>query len=422
MGTAANRGVSVLLPVWRADASSIARAMQSLSLQTHSNLEIVCILNGSDESTRAAVHQACGHESRSRVIELPDAGLPAALNAGLFAARHDLVARMDADDVCHPQRIEQQVEAMSCSPHVAALGCAYEIVDARGARVGVVSPPTEPHAARWRLLVSNPFAHGSMMLRRDAVLSIGGYDTSFARAQDYDLWVRLSSRCRGGGVCALPDLLYTLSRPDPYTAFGATTDQQAHHAATVMARAWQSLAPGDMADIVPMLASLAQRTGDQQGIAEIESMMNLRGPSMASLLAWLWGQWTTPGGNAEACAVARRARVREIANRIRAAGATRLWLWGAGAHTAQVLSNPSDIGLPIAGIVDDRCAGVDRFGYHVASPDALDAGQHVMLSSDWHEDDMWTSSRRVRERGVQVWRLYQHDAIEADRTACRRSA
>lgn len=398
-------GVTVLLPVARAEPAQLERAFASMQAQTCRNIELLLVLNGSDDVTRSTARRLCASDDRAWMIELEQAGLAAALNAGLSEASHELVARMDADDACSPDRIERQVEAMRRRPDVAALGTSYEIINASGDRLGIVTPPADPAQARWRLLISNPFAHGSMMLRRSAVLALGGYDESFERAQDYDLWVRLSARGRRTGVCALPDVLYTLTRPDEVRAFGATS-MQGVHAARVMMRAWERLSVGDPSAIAQELATIAERGDAEQARRSIEQRMEEQGPTLLDLMAWLWGSWTSPGSHVRAFDAARTARVREVGRAMRARGVAGVWLWGAGRHTDWLLAHADELGVPIIGIVDDALFGHRRFGYRIDHPQALGAGEHVLLSSDWHEEAMWSSSDVHRKRGVIVWRIY----------------
>ncbi len=171
------------------------------------------------------------------MLSLPKPGLAAALNLGLREAKSDLVARMDADDWCHPERIERQVRAISEMPRTIALGTAYEIEDADGRIAFTVRPPRDPREVRWRLLLANLFAHGSMLLRRDAVVAAGGYDEACDRAQDYDLWLRLSGR---GDVCAVQDVLYryrTRQKSDP----ARSTARQSEIAVDRLLVAWRQL-------------------------------------------------------------------------------------------------------------------------------------------------------------------------------------
>jgi hypothetical protein len=144
---------------------------------------------------------------------------------------------------------------------------------------------------------------------------------------------------------------------------------------------------------------------DPGAVTDLERDLDVRPPALETLLAWLWSQWNSPPGPREAMEVARRARVREVGARIRTLGAERLWLWGAGDHTRRVLEHPEDLGMPVAGLVDD--APVAGAAPHpVVAPGTLAAGEHALISSDWHEGEIWRSSAPHRARGVRVHRLY----------------
>ncbi|MCL4222063.1 MAG: glycosyltransferase [Phycisphaerales bacterium] len=398
-------GVTVLLPVSQGDPDLLERAFMCVQNQTYERLEILLVLNGADEQTRQCAQRLCLGDERAWVVEIERAQLAAALNVGLSEARYELVARMDADDACDAERVAMQAEAMNARPNVAALGTSYRVAGPDGGSLGVVTPPAEPEETRWRLLISNPFAHGSMMLRRSAVLTAGGYDETFERAQDYELWSRLSMRGGRTGVCALPEVLYTLTRRDEARAFGATP-LQGTHAARVMARAWDALPRGCAGEMLELIAAMAERGEIEPARTRIEERMRQGGPSMADLLAWLWGSWTSPGSHLRAFDSARAARVREVGRELRGKGVSAVWVWGAGRHTDWLLNHADDLGVPIVGIVDDALAGQERFGYRVESPSAIGAGEHVLLSSDWHEEAMWAGSQAHRQRGVRVWRIY----------------
>jgi hypothetical protein len=106
---------------------------------------------------------------------------------------------------------------------------------------------------------------------------------------------------------------------------------------------------------------------------------------------------------------ARLARLREVGGALLNEGVERLWLWGAGAHTAWVLDHAPELGVPIAGVVDDALAGRHRHGFRVGEPDELPGGAHALISTDRHEREIWERAAPLRERGVRVWRLYTGD-------------
>ncbi len=404
--------VTILLPVHRAGAE-LDEAFASVAEQTQAPGEILIVLNGSDEATRQRAMALHAPGIPTRVLELPEANLAGALNLGLAEAKTELVARMDADDRSAPQRLERQVEAMRERRELVALGCAYAVESAQGRHLGAVRPPTDPGEARWRLLLGNVFAHGSMLLRREGVLGAGGYDERKLRAQDYDLWLRLSER--GACVGAIPDTLYTLRRRGEADAF-ASTPEQGEHAAVSLLEAWDKLDPARDERARRSLARVLTRTEPDRARREIESALGQR-PTREALQAWLLSAHTSPPMPGAAHEMCRRARLREVGRELQTLGVDSVTLWGAGEHSAWVLAHETDLGVEIQGIVDDAPGQGVRFGFEVGSPETLRPGQSVLLSSDWHEDEMWSSSAEARDRGVLVWRLYRsNDHLRAIRS------
>jgi hypothetical protein len=359
------------------------------------------VLNGSDGATREAAHAMTREDRRVRVLELPRPGLAAALNTALEAARHDLVARMDSDDLCYAERLHLQAAAMDADPSLLALGTAWELMDDLDQPIATVRPPAEPRELRWRLLLGNTLAHGSMMLRRGAVLRLGGYDTLCTRSQDYELWLRLS---RVGQIGCLPQVLYRHRSRYPMDP-GRSTPEQASIAAEVMLQAWRSLPERSTERLTPALAgAIAREPSAGAGIQEMLSAF----PSREALLAWLWAQHITPPGNRRAIDAAKRSRLREVGAMIRAEGVRAVHLWGAGDHTRWVIEHQHELALRVLGIVDDdpALAGHSRYGHPVGTPEALQAGDAALISSDWHEDAIWDASAPHRLRGVRIFRLY----------------
>lgn len=394
--------VTVALPIKHADAS-LEGAFHCITNQTHRELEILLILNGSDAGTTALARRLAAMDARARVIERPEANLAAALNEALRVAKGGLVARMDGDDLCAPDRIARQVEFLKREPSVAAVGCAYDVIGQDGRRVFTVRPPTDPAEARWRLLLGNMFAHGSMTMRVREVLGVGGYDERCLRAQDFELWLRLS---QSHGMAALPQVLYTHVVRHHLDATRSTKDQSEVVSRALLER-WRGLGDAKRQAELEQAMSLALTQGEDPNHAAhaLESILREEGPSGDGLLALLWAKSLAPSAPARAAEVSRRARVREVASEMRSKGATSVWLWGAGDHTRKLLDHPEDLGLPIRGIVDDAATG-ERFGLAIVRPSTIENNDTVLLSSDWHEDAMWHSSVTLRERGVKVFRLY----------------
>ncbi len=395
--------VSLLLPV-AADSARLAEAFACIARQTLADLDILILLNGSDAPTERLAFDLAASDPRARAIRVgPVPNLAAALNAGLMHARHDLIARMDADDACPPNRLAVQVARLEAEPTLAAVGCAWDLTDAEGRLAATVRPPTDPAQMRWQLLLENPLAHGSMLMHRSAVLAAGGYDPRRTRAQDYDLWLRLSAIAP---IAAVPETLYTHWQRAGRSAF-ASSAEQARAAADLLAARWAALPPGDPVFVAGALADAMSRTDrPARGADAIAAHLRARGPTRDALLAWLWTAWRFPPAERAAIDACRRSRVREVGAMLRAASVRRVRLWGAGAHTAWLLAHAHDLGVEIAGLVDDRLAGQARHGLTIAPPSSLRPGEHALISTDTAEDEVWLASLPHRQRGVIVWRLY----------------
>lgn len=183
--------VSWLLCTHREDAL-LHRAMQSCLSQTMADFELLLVVNGPDTG-RLVPHlaQAYAYDARVRVIGTPIHLLNFSLSLGLHSARAPFVARMDADDVSHPERLAAQLAFMEAHEDVAVLGSSYLLIDAQGEVKGKIDAPLTDPAIRHALYFRNPICHPSVMLRRAVVLRAGAY-LGGRNAEDYDLWLRLS--------------------------------------------------------------------------------------------------------------------------------------------------------------------------------------------------------------------------------------
>ena len=172
----------------------VREAVESTLAQTAGDLELIVIDDGSTDQTPAAL--TAFHDPRLRVERRASAGLTRALSRALELARAPLVARLDADDVALPDRLERQRRFLDDRPDVGLLGTGARERDISGRELRIVRPPADDGAIRRALIRANPFVHSSVMMRRAALDQVGGYDPSFPVAQDYDLWMRLASVTR----------------------------------------------------------------------------------------------------------------------------------------------------------------------------------------------------------------------------------
>jgi glycosyltransferase involved in cell wall biosynthesis len=189
-------GVSVMMAAYNA-AGSLESAVRSIQDQTFTDWELVIVDDGSRDATRELLIRLAGSDPRIR-LELSDVnrGLAASLNHALPVCRAGLIARMDADDRSLPERLALQVSFMRDNPDVDVLGgCAIEL-DEDGREVGTSCRPADHARLVGRIHHENPFIHPTVMVRRSALVALGGYDVTLRRGQDYDLWLRASSRFR----------------------------------------------------------------------------------------------------------------------------------------------------------------------------------------------------------------------------------
>ena len=172
--------------------------------QGFSDLELLIVDDGSTDETSEVAAELTAADGRVRVMRQEAFGLVTALNRGVQEARGALIARMDADDWAHPERLERQVAAMARRPQMALLGTGWRMVGEGGVVRRVVVPPETDAGLRVAMGTANALAHPTVMMRRDAVLRVGGYRAAFAYAEDYDLWLRLMDRYEAG---CLPEVL-----------------------------------------------------------------------------------------------------------------------------------------------------------------------------------------------------------------------
>lgn len=196
--------ISVVLPARNA-ARWLADAVESILGQSFGDFELIALDDGSSDGTRAILEAFAGRDARVAVVDGPARGISAVLNTGLERARGALVARMDADDVAHPERFARQHAYLTRHPKVVALGSDAWLIDAWGGCLGRFHKPCDHETIDALLLRGqSSIPHGSAMLRRAAVEAAGGYRPAFDFVEDQDLWLRLAER---GHLANLPEAL-----------------------------------------------------------------------------------------------------------------------------------------------------------------------------------------------------------------------
>ena len=185
--------VSIILPTYNA-ATTIRRAIRSMQQQSLRDWELILVDDGSEDDTITLLESIISEDDRIKLLKKPHEGIVAALNTALQAASAPIIARMDADDVMLPHRLERQLEWLEKHPQTGLVSCLVE-------HIGDAEQQGYAHYVDWinglqshkqislNRFVDAPLAHPSVMFRRECVEQYGGYrEGDFP--EDYELWLR----------------------------------------------------------------------------------------------------------------------------------------------------------------------------------------------------------------------------------------
>ena len=201
---------SFVLPV-RDAIDTLPQAVASIRAQTERDWDLIVVDDGSADGTPEWLDEQAEADPRLRVIHQPPSGLVAALNRGLGASDSELVARMDADDILEPRRLERQLELLATDRHLGVVDGQVALFRDHGPVPGGML-----RYARWindvcapadfdrELLVESPVIHPAATIRRSALEQVGQYrDGAFP--EDYDLWLRLHAA--GWRLAKVPEVV-----------------------------------------------------------------------------------------------------------------------------------------------------------------------------------------------------------------------
>jgi glycosyltransferase involved in cell wall biosynthesis len=189
--------VTIVMPCYNGSAY-IREALDSAVAQTHKAMEIIIVDDGSkDDSAQVVRDYAAAHpEANIELIQQPNAGEPSARNTGIRAAKGEWVAQLDTDDWWEPTKLELQLKAAAAQGADCVLvhtGVTHHFPDGRSEDKPLEGPSRRVGRCAAALLEPTSIGHPSIMVRRDALHRIDGYDASFLQACDIDLYFRLSA-------------------------------------------------------------------------------------------------------------------------------------------------------------------------------------------------------------------------------------
>lgn len=182
--------LSVVMPVHNA-LPYLDRAIESILTQTFSDFEFVMLDDASTDGSSERLREWAAKDGRIRLIRAEaNLGPVASSRKAAGEATAPIVARMDADDVSLPTRLQEQVEVLERHADIGMVGCLSDTIDLQG--------KTIRRAETWRLLRQSPmvpFAHSAMMYRRDVFERAGGYRDGTEYWEDQDLAMRMAQLC-----------------------------------------------------------------------------------------------------------------------------------------------------------------------------------------------------------------------------------
>lgn len=186
--------ISVLLPVYNGGAY-LTGAIESILNQTFTDFEFIIINDGSTDNSLSLIQGLMKSDSRIRLVDRENKGLVASLNEGIAIAKGKYIARMDADDISLPTRLEVQAAFMEANPKVGVCGTGLEMFGA-DISTTIRSVSLTHKQILPRLLFSTTLAHPSVIIRKEVFSRFKlKYDANFKDIEDYKLWVELSQHC-----------------------------------------------------------------------------------------------------------------------------------------------------------------------------------------------------------------------------------
>ncbi|MGJ4804120.1 glycosyltransferase [Luteimonas sp. SDU82] len=213
---------SVIIPTWNR-RDMVARAIDSVLAQTRPVEEIIVVDDGSTDGTGEFLAQR--YAERITLLAQANAGVSAARNMGLAAARGRYLALLDSDDVWLPEKTERQVAFLEANPGIGMVLCDVYRVGADGGLIDVFERrrqiPEDGPALQW-VLRDPALAPLSALMRREVYEDVGGFDTALRTAEDLDFHLRVAARW-GIGVVPEP-LARALRGHDGLSALASTED------------------------------------------------------------------------------------------------------------------------------------------------------------------------------------------------------
>ena len=183
--------VSVIIPVFNANLLHLKKSLDSVKTQSHQDFEVIIVDESTDKSCSSFCEEYSIMHTNFRYLR-PQArlGLPASLNLAIEHAQYELIARFDADDICHHERLKWQLDFFNNHSDVDVLGGYLDIIDNDDNDISQRKYPQESGKIAYRMQLECAIAHPTVMFKKVLYSMYGGYNTQYSNAEDLELWLR----------------------------------------------------------------------------------------------------------------------------------------------------------------------------------------------------------------------------------------
>lgn len=211
--------ISVVMPVYNG-GPYLRASVESILAQTFGDFEFLIVNDGSTDGSGEVLDEFAQRDARVRIFHQENKGMNASNNRACAEARGEFIARMDDDDISHPERFQKQIAFMDAHPDVGILGTRVSYINAEGEPTPGEWPKWAPPGVNgWDLLFKTCLCHPTTLMRRAVLADLNFYRPDAPYADDYDLWSRALFTTR---LANLKDKLFTRRKWD-----GAVTSKHA---------------------------------------------------------------------------------------------------------------------------------------------------------------------------------------------------
>lgn len=179
------------MPVFNAE-KFLEMSIKSILNQTFTNFEFIIINDGSTDCSLEIINRLGQIDNRIKIINQENRGIVKSLNSGIRYSKGELIARMDADDISHPKRLEKQLFYLVNNPNIDLISCSYQPIDVNNNNLGppIIHPSNET-ALKIALCFSSPICHPGVMAKRKVFISHPYKETV---SEDHTLWISVAKK------------------------------------------------------------------------------------------------------------------------------------------------------------------------------------------------------------------------------------